>query len=142
MTTHQDAEFSTLIRTARDLLRDAMRPGIDLDAFLAEVLRRTGELTPFDVGWLLLREGDRVRIRAADEAHRGDVGMSFPIADCVSGQSMLRRAPIFIPDLAEMPADLRRVYKPSRSTARDYAQRAGRPVADREGARGRARSAR
>ena len=117
MTTRQDAELPTLIRTARDLLRDAMRPGIDLDAFLAEVLRRTRDLAPFDVGWLLLREGDRVRIRAADEAHRGDVGMTFPIADCVSGQSILRRAPIFIPDLAEMPADLRRVYKPSRSTA-------------------------
>lgn len=112
-----DTQLPTLIRTARDLLRDAMRPGIDLDAFLAEVLRRTRDLAPFDVGWLLLREGDRVRIRAADEAHRGDVGMTFPIADCVSGQSMLRRSPIFIPDLAEMPADLRRVYKPSRSTA-------------------------
>jgi signal transduction histidine kinase len=116
-TTPADDQLPTLIRTARDLLRDAMRPGIDLDAFLAEVLRRTRELAPFDVGWLLLREGDRVRIRAADEAHRGDVGMTFPIADCVSGQSMLRRAPIFIPDLLEMPADLRRVYKPSRSTA-------------------------
>lgn len=112
-----DAQLPTLIRTARDLLRDAMRPGIDLDAFLAEVLRRTRDLAPFDVGWLLLREGDRVRIRAADAAHAGDVGMTFPIADCVSGQSMLLRAPIFIPDLAEMPADLRRVYKPSRSTA-------------------------
>jgi GAF domain-containing protein len=43
--------------------------------------------------------------------------MTFAIADCVSGQSMLRREPIFIPDLAEMPPDLRRVYKPSRSTA-------------------------
>lgn len=117
MTTSNDAQLPTLIRTARDLLRDAMRPGLDLDAFLAEVLRRTRELAPFDVGWLLLAEGDRVRIRAADEAHRGDVGMTFPIADCVSGQSMLRRSPIFIPDLAEMPADLRRVYKPSRSTS-------------------------
>ncbi len=82
------------------------------------MLRRTHSITPFDVGWLLLREGDRVRIRAADEAHLGDVGMSFPVADCVSGQSMLRREPIFIPDLAEMPPELRRVYKPSRSTAR------------------------
>ena len=117
MTTPADAQLPTLIRTARDLLRDAMRPGIDLDAFLAGVLRRTRDLAPFDVGWLLLREGDRVRIRAADEAHRGDVGMSFPIADCVSGQSMILRAPIFIPDLADMPPDLRRVYKPSRSTA-------------------------
>ena len=137
MTTHQDAEFSTLIRTARDLLRDAMRPGIDLDAFLAEVLRRTGELAPFDVGWLLLREGDRVRIRAADEAHRGDVGMTFPIADCVSGQSMLRGAPIFIPDLAEMPADLRRVYKPSRSTAQLMRSELVVPLLIGEGAVGR-----
>ncbi len=118
MTTRNDAELNTLVRTTRDLVRDALRPDLDLDAFLAEVLRRTREITPFDVGWLLLREGDRVRIRAADEGHLGDVGMSFPVADCVSGQSILRRAPIFIPDLAEMPAELRRVYKPSRSTAR------------------------
>ncbi|MGE5602553.1 MAG: GAF domain-containing protein [Nitrososphaerales archaeon] len=118
MTTRNDAELNTLVRTTRDLVRDALRPDLDLDAFLAEVLRRTRDITPFDVGWLLLREGDRVRIRAADEGHFGDVGMSFPVADCVSGQSILRRAPIFIPDLAEMPAELRRVYKPSRSTAR------------------------
>lgn len=118
MTTRNDAELSALVRTARDLVRDALRPDLDLDAFLAEVLRRIRGIAPFDVGWLLLREGDRVRIRAADEEHLGDVGMSFPVADCVSGQSILRRAPIFIPDLAEMPAELRRVYKPSRSTAR------------------------
>lgn len=116
--TRHDAELNTLIRTTRDLVRDALRPDLDLDAFLADVLGRTAEITPFDVGWLLLREGDRVRIRAADRAHLGDVGMSFPIADCVSGQSMLRRGPIFIPDLADMPPELRRVYKPSRSTAR------------------------
>ncbi len=116
--TRNDAELNTLIRTTRDLVRDALRPDLDLDAFLSEVLRRTHAITPFDVGWLLLREGDRVRIRAADAAHLGDVGMSFPVADCVSGQSMLRHSPIFIPDLAEMPPDLRRVYKPSRSTAR------------------------
>lgn len=118
MSTRNDAELNTLIRTTRDLVRDALRPDLDLDTFLAGVLRCTREITPFDVGWLLLREGDRVRIRAADEAHLGDVGMSFPLADCVSGQSMLRREPIFIPDLAEMPPELRRVYKPSRSTAR------------------------
>jgi GAF domain-containing protein len=112
-----DATLNTLIRTARDLVRDALRPGLDLDAFLAEVVRQTGELVPFDVGWLLLREGERVRIRAADDAHRGDVGMSFPIADCISGLSMLRREPVHIPDLADTTADMRRVYKPSRSTA-------------------------
>ncbi len=117
---------------------DALRPDLDLDAFLAEVLRRTREITPFDVGWLLLREGDRVRIRAADEAHLGDVGMSFPVGDCVSGQSMLRRAPIFIPDLAEMPADLRRVYKPSRSTARDMRSELVVPLLINDGAEERA----
>jgi signal transduction histidine kinase len=116
MTTHDDATLNMLIRTARDLVRDALRPGLDLDAFLAEVVRQTGRLVPFDVGWLLLREGERVRIRAADEAHRGDVGMSFPVADCISGLSMLRREPVHIPDLAEMTDEMRRVYKPSRST--------------------------
>ncbi len=117
MLNRNDAELNRVIRTARDLVRDALRPDLDLDAFLAEVLRRTRELAPFDVGLLFLREGDRVRVRAADEAHRADEGMSFPLADCVSGQSMLRREPIFIPDLAEMSAELRRVYKPSRSSA-------------------------
>ena len=116
MLNRKDAELNRVIRTARDLVRDALRPNLDLDAFLAEVLRRTRELAPFDVGLLFLREGDRVRVRAADAAHRGDEGMSFPIADCVSGQSMLRRSPIFIPDLAQMPPELRRVYKPSRSS--------------------------
>ena len=130
MTTRNDAELNTLIRTTRDLVRDALRPDLDLDTFLAEVLRRTREITPFDVGWLLLREGDRVRIRAADEAHLGDVGMSFLVADCVSGQSMLRRAPIFIPDLAEMPAESApRLQAVAQHRAR-HAQRARRAAPD------------
>ncbi len=109
-----DQESNAIIRAAQDLIRGALQPNIDLDAFLTEVLLQTQRLVPFDVGWLLLREGDNVRIRATDQAHRADAGVVFPADDCISGLSMLRREPINIPELARMPEDLRRVYKPSR----------------------------
>ena len=109
-----DPESTAIIRAAQELIQAALRPNIDLDAFLTEVLNQTQRLVPFDVGWLLLREGDSVRIRATDQAHRADIGVVFPADDCISGLSMLRRAPIHVPDLARMPDDLRQVYKPSR----------------------------
>ncbi len=105
-----------MVSAAQAVIRAARHPIFELDAFLAAVLSQAAALAPFDVGWALLREGDRVRIRAADPAHRGDVGMTFPVDDCVSGLSMLRSTPILIADLAQMPDDLRRVYKASRST--------------------------
>ncbi len=111
-----DQESNAIIRAAQNLIRGALRPNIDLDAFLTEVLSQTQQLVPFDVGWLLLREGDNVRIRATDQAHRADVGVVFPADDCISGLSMLRREPINIPELARMTEDLRRAYKPSRVT--------------------------
>ncbi len=111
-----ERELNAIIRAARDLIRGALRPDIDLDTFLADVLEQTQGLVPFDVGWLLLREGDSVRVRATDASHRADLGTVLPIDDCISGLSMLRRAPINIPDLAHMPEALRRAYKPSRST--------------------------
>lgn len=111
-----DRESSAIIRAAQDLIRGALKPDIDLEAFLTEVLLQTQRLVSFDFGWLLLREGDSVRIRATDEAHQADVGMVFPIADCISGLSLLRREPISIPDLTRMPEALQRVYKPSRVT--------------------------
>jgi len=110
-------ELNAAIGAAQELIREALRPAILLDAFLAEVVRRTQELVPFDVGWLLLREGDRVRVRATDQAHLSDLGTAFPVDDCISGLSMSHGEPINIPDLAQMPEPLRRVYKPSRSAA-------------------------
>lgn len=107
---------NVLISAVQAVLTAGRHPVFDVDAFLAEVLRQAARLAPFDVGWALLREGDRARIRATDAVHRGDVGMTFPIDDCISGLCMLRRAPILIADLAQMPDDLRLVYKASRST--------------------------
>lgn len=110
------SETDALISAAQAIARAALHPVFDLDAFLAEVLHQIAVVVQFDVGWALLREGDRARIRATDPAHRGDVGMTFPVDDCVSGLSMVRREPILIADLAQMPDELRRAYKPSRST--------------------------
>lgn len=109
-------ETGALIAAAQAIVRGARHPVFDPDTFLAEVLTQAAAIAPFDMGWALLREGDRARIRATDPLHRGDVGMTFPVDDCVSGLSMLRGAPILIADLAQMPDDLRRVYKGSRST--------------------------
>ncbi len=109
-------DLSAVVNAAQAVIRAARHPIFDPDTFLAAVLREAAALAPFDVGWALLREGDRVRIRATDPAHRGDVGMTFPVDDCVSGLSMLRKTPILIADLAQMPDDLRRAYKASRST--------------------------
>lgn len=110
-----EQELNAIMAVAQRLIEEALRPDIDLDRFLAHVMDQTLGLVAFDFGWLLLREGDRVRIRAADRAHLADIGTTFPIEECISGLAILRREVIHIPDLAALPPDLRRIYKAPRS---------------------------
>ncbi|MGQ9491375.1 MAG: GAF domain-containing protein [Anaerolineae bacterium] len=110
-----EQELSAVIAVAQRLIEEALRPDLDLDRFLAHVMDQTLKLMAFDFGWLLLREGDCVRIRAADAAHLGDIGTTFPIEDCISGVAMLRREVIHVPELNALPDALRRIYKAPRS---------------------------
>lgn len=110
-----EQELSAVIAVAQRLIEEALRPDLDLDRFLAHVMDQTLKLMAFDFGWLLLREGDCVRIRAADAAHLGDIGTTFPIEDCISGVAMLRCEVIHIPELHALPDALRRIYKAPRS---------------------------
>ena len=110
-----DRELSAVIAVAQRLIEEALRPDLDLDRFLAHVMDQTLKLMAFDFGWLLLREGDCVRIRAADAAHVSDIGTTFPIEECISGVAMLRREVIHIPELRALPEPLRRIYKAPRS---------------------------
>ncbi len=110
-----EQELSAVIAVAQRLIEEALQPDLDLDRFLAHVMDQTLKLMAFDFGWLLLREGDCVRIRAADAAHLGDIGTTFPIEECISGVAMLRREVIHIPELNALPEPLRRIYKAPRS---------------------------
>lgn len=110
-----DRELSAVIEVAHRLIEEALQPDLDLDRFLAHVMDQTLKLMAFDFGWLLLREGDCVRIRAADAAHVSDIGTTFPVEDCISGVAMLRREVIHIPELNALPEPLRRIYKAPRS---------------------------
>lgn len=110
-----EQELHAIMAVAQRLIEEALQPDIDLDRFLAHVMDQTLGLVAFDFGWLLLREGDRVRIRAADRAHQADVGTTFPIEECISGLAMLRREVIHLPDLTALPPELRRIYKAPRS---------------------------
>jgi len=106
-----ERELSAVILVAQNLMREALRPSIQIDHFLSYVMEQTLVLLEFDAGWLLLREGDWVKIVATDEHHRDDIGRSFLIEDCISGTSMLQKKTINIPDLANMPQEHKRVYK-------------------------------
>lgn len=117
MTDHPETALSLLSRLTRDLVRDALRPDLDLDPFLAEVLRQTNDIAPFDVGWLLLREGDRMRIRAADESHRSDIGMTFPLADSPGGLGILNGEPILMPADPGVAPEVHRLHPPGRGAA-------------------------
>ncbi len=123
MTDHPETDLALLSRLTRDLVRDALRLDLDLDAFFGHVLRQAREVVPFDLGWLLLREGDRLRVRAADEAHRGDVGLAFPLADSVCGLSMRRGDPIRVPEDAAADDELRRLQRPSLGAAQAMGSR-------------------
>ncbi len=57
-----EQELNAIMAVAQRLIEEALAPGIDLDRFLAHVMDQTLGLVAFDFGWLLLREGDRVRI--------------------------------------------------------------------------------
>lgn len=100
-----------LIRISQNLMRELLKPQIDLVHFFQYVLDQTLDVLEFDVGWMLLKEGDWLRIVAADRGHRDDVGRTFPITDCLSGLSILHKGPINVPDLEAMPEAWRRVYK-------------------------------
>jgi signal transduction histidine kinase len=108
-------DLGALVASGQRLIGLAFRSDLDLDVFLAEVLAEALQLVPYDIGWLLLREGDRVRVRAADAHHRADLGITLPLADCLSGLSMLAGRPVYIPDLSTMPEISRRLYKAPRS---------------------------
>ncbi len=109
-----EQELSAVMAVAQQLIEEALRPELDLEHFLAHVMDQTLALVAFDFGWLLLREGDRVRIRAADAAHSGDIGTTFPIEECISGLAMLRREVMHIPELNALPEPLRRIYEAPR----------------------------
>ena len=104
-------EPGTLIRISQNLLRQLLQPRIELVSFFQYVLDQTLDVLEFDVGWMLLKEGDWLRIVAADKQHTEDVGRTFLISDCLSGLSMLKKGPICVPDLSVMPDEYRRVYK-------------------------------
>lgn len=100
-----------LIRISQNLMRELLKPQLDLVGFFQYVLDQTLDVLEFDVGWMLLKEGDWLRIVAADRGHSDDVGRAFPITDCLSGLSILHKGPIHVPDLEAMPEEWRRVYK-------------------------------
>jgi signal transduction histidine kinase len=104
-------ESGDLIRISQNLLRQLLQPRVELVSFFQYVLDQTLDVLEFDVGWMLLKEGDWLRIVAADKQHSDDVGRTFLINDCLSGLSMLQKGPICVPDLSAMPDAYRRVYK-------------------------------
>ncbi|MGQ9501875.1 MAG: GAF domain-containing protein [Anaerolineae bacterium] len=104
-------ESRDLIRISQNLMRELLKPQIDLMRFFQYVLDQTLDVLEFDVGWMLLKEGDWLRIVAADRLHSDDVGRTFLITDCLSGLSMLHKGPINVPDLTVMPEEWQRIYK-------------------------------
>jgi len=102
---------TAVIRATQNLMRELLQPDLNLVEYLRYVMDQTLEVLEFDVGWLLLQEGDWLKVVAADRHHLADVGRSLPLHDSVSGYSMLHKTPINIPNLAEMPDELRRIYK-------------------------------
>jgi GAF domain-containing protein len=109
-------ELTSLLRVAEDLVHRALEPGIVLDEFYNEVIRRTLELMQFDAGWLLLREGDWIRIVATDEQHKGDKERVFPIDGSISGLSILRKSLINVSDLNNMADEYKAVYQAPRGS--------------------------
>ncbi len=107
--------LSIVATVAQRLTHQALQPELDLHRFLEAVLTEMQALVPYDVGWLFLQEGEWLRVRATDPGHRSDLGISFALDDCMSGLGVTRREVINIPDLAALPAALRRIYKAPRS---------------------------
>lgn len=99
------------VRIIQNLMRELLRPELQLVEYCQHVMDQTQHMLDFDIGWLLLREGDWLRVVAADRAHSGDIGRSLPVADSVCGYCALQRQPVNIPNLADMPDPFRCLYK-------------------------------
>ncbi len=109
-----EQQLSDVIKVSQNLMGEAARPEIELKDFLQYVMEQTLNLLDFNAGWLLLREGDWTRIVATDKDHADDVNRAFLIQDSISGQSMLTKDAINIPDLTDMPEAYKGVYKAPR----------------------------
>jgi GAF domain-containing protein/anti-sigma regulatory factor (Ser/Thr protein kinase) len=106
-----ERDLDAILAVVQSLMARALQPDVRLDDLFSFVMDRTLDLLDFDTGWLLLREGNQIRVAATDRTHVGALGQVFPIDDCVSGLSMLKGEAIYIDDLDHMEAEYRRVYK-------------------------------
>ncbi len=106
-----EARLSDIIEISQAIVRDALEPNLDVDSFLDRVIYRTLQLMDFNAGWLLLREGDLVKIRATDADHLDDRGRVFPLVDCVSGLVILEGSSRNFHNVERMDEKYRRVYK-------------------------------
>lgn len=109
-----EEELTSLLRVAESLVHRALDPDIDLNIFYKEVMEQTLDLMKFDAGWLLLREGELVKIVATDANHGEDKDRDFPIDGCISGLSILKKEIINIPDLENLSDEYRAVYQAPR----------------------------
>ena len=107
------------VRIIQNLMRELLQPELQLVEYCQFVMDQTQQVLDFDIGWLLLRDGDWLRVVAAVRQHAGDIGRSLPIADSVCGYCALQHRPVNIPNLADMAEPFRRIYKsPSEKTMR------------------------
>lgn len=109
-----EKELASVIEVTRNILNTALHQDISLNEFFEYVIEQTLSLLQFNAGWLLLKEGDNLRIIATDKEHDSDRNRVFALPDSVSGQSILKNQAINIPNLAEMPDEYRLVYKAPR----------------------------
>lgn len=104
-------ELSNIIIVTEEILSKVLEPGIRLEQFLQFVVETTLRLLNFDAGWLLLREGDLVKIYATDEAHKNDKGRTFALTDSITGLAILKQETIHIQDLHNISEEYAGVYK-------------------------------
>lgn len=89
-------------RSYYDQLSDAIRElagGPDIERLGDIVARATRELVDADGATLVLRDGDQCHYVAEDAVSPLWAGERFPMASCISGWVMLRRAPAAIENI-------------------------------------------
>jgi signal transduction histidine kinase len=95
---------------AQELIREALNPDMTLEAFFNAVIQKIKKAVQPDIVRLLLREGEQLRVRAADRNHHAELDSVMSIDGSLNGFCMQQLQAITIPNLDEIPIPLQPFY--------------------------------
>lgn len=104
-------ELLDVTSAGQSLSSKALDPTLDKGNFYRTAIDEAKRLLNAEAIWLLLREGSNLRIVAADANNLNDIGSTYDINACISGECITSGKPTIIDNIETLPPDRRLKYK-------------------------------